>query len=894
MNRRLIGESLPLKLISDESTKEKNIHSNHISALHLWFARRPLTASRATAYAALIDPAKVDRRVARQTLDELSYYKNTDNLNLIEKSRRHVLKSNDGVPPKVLDPFGGGGSIPLECVRLGCETYSNDYNPVAHIIQKCTLEYPLKYGKVNPGTHEKDSRLVRDITRWSEWIEAETRKELDTFFPSEKGHAPYSYIWAKTIPCQNPKCGAMIPILTTMELNRRTGISMCPIVNGNHVSFIIVGGQYGTAPATHDPKEGTIKRSYVTCPCCKSTIKPAEANKLLNKDPDGEQLIVVIEKARRGGKVYRPATKKDIDAYDSCKKKLTELRQKFIERYEIDPIPTESIGTPNGNEYESGSVYWVFNGMHGTGYTRYEHMCNYRQKLVLVTMLYKIREACNIIQTETDENYAKCMACYLGLLVGKLTAVGLSRQSMWKSGDGRVVSGLSGSAIKKVVWYGEISPFDDKMGILRKTKSICEGVMQSIRTSGEPANVTIGTATRLNYPDEYFDAVFTDPPYYDFVAYSDFSDFFYVWLKRSIGHLFPELFTTALTAKRQELVANEDLIRSHKRDSESKKKLNLKTKEYYENGMSDAISEMYRVLKHDGILTLVYTHSSLDGWETLIKAMRKSGFVIIAAWPLSTETEVRISAQNKASVQSSIYMVARKWEREPVGFYTNVKKDMFKHLASKLGEFGAELSRVDYFIAAIGFALEWFTKYNKVVEDSGKEVTICTMLKDIRQFTIEHKMQELLGTGITGSGLTKLYVLYRWTYGGGVAPYDAARKLFQGCGINMEAHYKGLAQKQGDKVRILDPFGRGSAEDVPEDDLVNILHKAILLREANRTDECNEMLKRHGYDKNEAFYRVAAAIVKVHERDTMETKRLREFVDGADMKTLETLDQHLM
>ena len=171
MNRRLIGEYLPLSLISTESTIEKNIHQNHISALHLWFARRPLTASRATAYAALIDPTKVDRRQANKTLEELSYYKNGENKYIIEKARRHILKSNYMIPPKVLDPFGGGGTIPLECMRLGCEAYSNDYNPVACMIQKCTLEYPLKYGRISRGTNAKDSKLIRDIKKWSKWIE---------------------------------------------------------------------------------------------------------------------------------------------------------------------------------------------------------------------------------------------------------------------------------------------------------------------------------------------------------------------------------------------------------------------------------------------------------------------------------------------------------------------------------------------------------------------------------------------------------------------------------------------------------------------------------------------------------------------------------------------------
>ena len=323
-----------------------------------------------------------------------------------------------------------------------------------------------------------------------------------------------------------------------------------------------------------------------------------------------------------------------------------------------------------------------------------------------------------------------------------------------------------------------------------------------------------------------------------------------------------------------------------------KKDLTTKSKKYYEDNMAIAISEMYRVLKPSGVLTLVYTHPTLDGWETLIKAIRKSGFIVTAAWPLSTETQSRKTAQGTASVQSSIYMVGRKWERENIGLYTNVKEDMFDNLKIKLQEFGGTLNKTDYFIAAIGFALEWFTKYEKVLEDSGKEVTICRMLEDIRKFTIDYKMEELVGSKLAESGIARLYVMYRWQYGDKSAPYDDARKIFQGCGVNIGEHYGGIVQKRRNEIKILDPFERGDINSIPEDNLINILHKAILYRETDKKTECNIMLEKHGYIKSETFKNIILAIVRVQDIETKEVKRLKSMLESTDMH-VETLDSHM-
>ena len=220
-DKRFIEKSFPVKEVSAESAREKNIRHGHICTLHIWWARRPLASSRATAYAALTPaPKDIDEwDKKRQFIIELSKWENSLNPQLIQRARKEILEANGGVPPKVLDPFGGGGSIPLEALRLGCETYSNDLNPVAVLIQKCTLEYPQKYGKPTAvetegmfsGTAMRNP-LLEDVKKWGAWVLAEVKKELGQFYPEEEdGSIPVGWIWANTIPCQNPSCGTEIP-----------------------------------------------------------------------------------------------------------------------------------------------------------------------------------------------------------------------------------------------------------------------------------------------------------------------------------------------------------------------------------------------------------------------------------------------------------------------------------------------------------------------------------------------------------------------------------------------------------------------------------------------------------------------------------------------------------
>ena len=331
-NKRFIEYSFPVKEVSIEGAREKNIRHGHISTLHIWWARRPLATSRATNYAALIPaPENIEEYQKKKNfIHELSKWENSLDHNIIKQAREDILKANNGKPPKVLDPFGGGGSIPLEALRLGCEVYSNDYNPVAVLIQKCTLEYPQKYGhlkvKINSneqGTFfesaQEESKLIYDVKKWGNYVLEEAKKEIGKFYPNdEDGSIPVGYIWARTIPCQNPTCAAEIPLMRQFWLAKKKNkkVALYPYIEGNQVKFKIVGDGYEPMPADFNPSNGTVSKAIAVCPICGYTIDANTTRKLFQEGKSGERLVaVVLHKPGETGKKYRVATDEDIKIF---------------------------------------------------------------------------------------------------------------------------------------------------------------------------------------------------------------------------------------------------------------------------------------------------------------------------------------------------------------------------------------------------------------------------------------------------------------------------------------------------------------------------------------------------------------------------------------------------
>lgn len=917
MNKRYIEYDLPLKDISNYSAIEKNNRFGHPSTLHIWWARKPLSASRAIVFASLIDLP--DDPIEREQINDI-IQKNApwdavyerDNVNL--KKAQKMIRKQWGNPPKILDPFAGGGSIPLEALRLGCEVYSSDYNPVAVLIQKATLEWPQKYRILikNPsgknqstleGETEKVNLLHFLLEKWAEIVLEDVKEEIERFYPIESGgHIPVGYLWAKTIPCQNPNCCKEIPLIPhfwlakfkgekhsesvayQMEINEDSEKLAFSIKKGNEIDF--------------DPSEGNISFGNAKCPFCKQVTKAASIMKLALEGKMGEKLLVVISnKSDEKGKKYRIATEKDIETYEKAKEYLNEkiLNWKWLET----PLPEEKLITPGGNVVQDGTEPF-FVHMQPVNYkmTEFKDLFNDRQKLALITFVDKIKSNYEkIIKDSTrlagnlsnidGKELAKVIMGYLSIMVDRLVDYTTTLCVLNTTGGRGVVHTFGRTALPMIIWtYCETNVFNPEgaswLMAIERTLMVLDKL--SFQTDGS-ANIKQESATSINYPDNFFDAVITDPPYYDNIPYADLSDFFYVWLKRSIGDIFPVLFNTPLTPRLEECIQNDSLTRRTRKMSESLDHLGIRDKKYFESTLTKCFGELYRTLKTEGIAIIVYAHKTTTGWEAMLNSLINAGFVVTASWPIHTEMKERIRSQTSAALASSIYMVCRKMEREKIGFYNEIQPKIKKIVEERLHQFWNEgIAGGDFFISAIGPGMEVFSRYKRVETYSGKEVFPSELLNYIRSvvigFVVNRLLKDASSTRIDRE--SQFYLAYRWTYLNNKVEFDDARKLASAMGVNLEKLWgeKSFVKKTGKYIQVLGPKQRQEIRDTQN--MVDAMHKAALLWEKGQTEELKEFLTKTGYGQSGAFWQFCQAVAESLLQGNKEKQLLEGFLVGKE------------
>ncbi|MDG6999846.1 MAG: DUF1156 domain-containing protein [Nitrososphaerota archaeon] len=875
-DRRLIEETFPVREVSVESVKEKNIRHGHISTLHIWWARRPLAASRATIYAALTPPLsnKEEWKKKREFIAALSKWENSSNMDLIEKARKEILDASGGKPPRVLDPFAGGGSIPLEALRLGCETYASDYNPVATLILKCTLEYPQKYGH----------KLIDDVKKWGKWVSEEAEKELGRFYPVCKdGSIPVGYIWARTIPCQNPSCNAELPLMRQFWLAKKgkdREISLFPFVSKKTVQFKIVGKGYEKKPVDFDPSKGTVHKAIANCLVCGSTVDGKTTSRLFREGKASQRMIAVVTyNHRKNGKSYRIADASDVEAFNDAEKFLETKRKALYDEWGIDPVPDEP--TPEGKGRGAERAFSIRNYNMNT----WGDLFNSRQKLALITFVEKVREAHEKMSKEGyDGEYAMAVTNYLALTFDRM-AMSYNVLTQWQAGYEKMGNAFSRQALPMVWDYAE--PNASGEGV-RSWNSLFQDTLRVIHhcllASMHSIRLSQNSATLLEFPDNHFDAVFTDPPYYDNVPYSYLSDFFYVWLKRSIGSTQPDIFCTPLTPKSQEIVAYANITGGL--DS---------AKRRFEDKLREAFAEINRVVKTNGIVIIVYAHKSTSGWETLINSLIDSHLIVTGAWPIHTERKTRIRGQESAALASSIYMIARKTNREPIGFFNIVKQELSEHLVRKLDQIWNEgISGADFFISAIGSSIEVFGKYEKVIDDEGETVRSDRLLEIIRRIVTDYAIRQVLHNGFATEiqPLTRFYVLWRWAYGDAVVEFDEARKLGQSVGIEVSNEWnKGFIIKEKEFIKVAGPDERKLEDMEHSTEMIDVLHKVLVMWKKGKTEEMTKILSESGYGKTDVFYRVAQAISESLPIGNSEKKLLEGFLAGKERILKETVNQ---
>lgn len=917
-DKRLIEDYLPIEAISVEAAREKSVRKGHPSTLHLWWARRPLVAARAAVYAALVpasqfvpnggtdtqkkslgraNAAKFVKRLCQYPSDAKPEQK-ADIERATKEAERHILEAHaarltqetgkkvtlDDIVagrsprPRVLDMFAGGGSIPLEALRLGCQAYALDLNPVAHFIQLCTLVYPQKFGRPDPNvpgmTGPKNNAgeatwggLAAEVRYWGDWVLRQAksrvgdlyplipdpahksqRQELQTDFLTThatdeipRGYLmPVAYLWTRTVTCKKPDCKATVPLVRQTWLCKRQGnfvaakIMLSPEMK--RVRFKIVTTK-SISGLDFDPSEHS-KGGNATCPFC-GTVN--DVNYVKDQGWSGKlghQMIAAACVARDN-----PRSKTYVSADDvpHLIPQEPDLRQRIAQLTESHGItvPDEPIaGLPPSSRDNSLGITVRPYGIRTLG-----DLFHPRQLACLLGFASLIKDAekeMKLYPPDQIEAVVALLACFHDRL-----ADFSSTGCVWNCLEGERTAHTFGRHAISMTWdYSETNPFNPVNAGWPVALERIIPAIESIDFSN-PAVVVRGSATKLPWADSSVDAVITDPPYYDNVPYSDIADFFYVWLKRTVGHRYTTHFASQLTPKKSEAIADAG---RHAGSWD-------KAKVAYEEMMLSTFRETHRVLKETGTLAIVYAHKTTLGWATLVDALRRAGFMVSEAWPLDTEKPGRLRAQDSAALASSIFLVARKRLDKEAGQYENQVRpeleEIVRERVATLWDMG--ISGADLLISCVGAGLRAFTRFGRVEYANGEEVPAERFLTEVETVVLETILARLskeVGgkagqTSLAGlDPATRFYILWRYTYRTG--DLDAGEAIIFANGTHVELDGpQGLTQgaraalkKNKNKYRLFDFTDRGDDDHLglPDDEgnappLIDTLHRLLWLLE---------------------------------------------------------------
>jgi putative DNA methylase len=652
-DRRIIEDVIPVEAISEVAQREKIGHAaTHPRKLHLWWARRPLAAARAAVYATLVlaDDTPPEARSA-EYFRELCRWGASENA--IADARKRVLAANGGAPPRVLDMFAGGGAIPLEAARLGCEATAVELNPVAHLIEKCMLEYPQRFGP----------SLADDIRTWGErWVARAWERvghlyppvrkqgENGALFGSDEGSRaaaraagrPIAYLSTRTVPCPNPAYGPHHVALvrqTWLAKKKNHSVALRPVVDRNalSVSWEVVRATDSDGLG-FDPA-GFSSRGRSTCLVCGAVV---DGNHIKAEGRAGRMgiapLAAVMVKEGGRGRDYLAVGEFPLPNVAACEDVLKGLDVAPPEEMIVDTY-RQAILTP---------LY---------GLTRFRDLFTPRQLATLCAFAQGAGEIHHeMVNDGMETGRAEAVSAYLGLALDRVVDRS-STLCRWETSNQTLMNTYARQALPMVWDFAEANPFGSAAGQASEYVNNAAQIAMDLAHVGSQTEIHRASATQLPALSGSFDAVITDPPYYDNISYADLSDFFYVWLKRSIGFLFPEHLGGALTPKRREAV-----MASHRHGGDR-----TAAREFYEHEMASAFAEAHRVLKPGAPLVCVYAHKTTLGWSSLVEALRRARFAITEAWPLDTEMPERSRGQNSSTLASSIFLVARRRDGDEVG-----------------------------------------------------------------------------------------------------------------------------------------------------------------------------------------------------------------------------------
>jgi adenine-specific DNA methylase len=758
--KRLAEVDFPIAVVSKHSAREKSIRHGHPSTLHLWWARRPLAACRAMLLALLLpDPCDEHcphdfKEKARQLLaktegnigpnDEdlrkallhfIGDFSNWDLSNhpvYIEVGRGFVKAAHPEETPLVVDPFAGGGSIPLEALRLGCDAFASDLNPVACLILKVMLEDIPRHGP----------QLAGELRKVGAEIKQKAEAELRDYYPEDPdGAKPIAYLWARTVRCESPNCGAEIPLMRSFWLckkaNRKRGLRFTSIKKSEPPGwghFPWGHGEWGTGcflepqfeifepKSEMDIAPGTVSQAKATCLHCGAVLPPERVRAQLAAQHGGADaavndkgvhgggarlMAVVTLREGEPGRHYRLPTKSDYQAVFRAQKRLKEILDEWkalpADKRGLCPVPDEPIHdirpSPNARGLSAVTRY---------GIREFKSLYLCRQLVSLLSFGNRVRETEN-------ESLKKLISVTLSRVADYCSA-----QSRWDSTQQRNVNSFGRQALPMLWDFAEMVPFRHTVG---SWDSMLESVVRYIERSKNilpRATAETADASEHPLPNESAPIWFTDPPYYDSIPYADLSDFFYVWLKRLLPGeaVLRNQFErdNTLTPKIRECVWN----RAYRVDGREK------DPEFFEVCVGQAFGEGRRVVQKSGVGCVVFAHKTTEGWEALLTGLITARWVVVGSWPIATEQAQRLVARDSAALATSVHLVCRpRADDAPVGDWGEVLRE----LPGRVGDWmerlqGEGVRGADLVFACIGPALEIYSKYSKVEDAAGREIPL--------------------------------------------------------------------------------------------------------------------------------------------------------------------------
>lgn len=932
MTRRLIEDWLPIAALGEESVRERRSMTALPPTyyLHVWWARRPLVASRAAILASLL-PADADRErfthmlgihgdpvASRRRIDAArrkgerfegeaySYARAFSYVpNRADRTWAKAEQSRLGLSDiAVLDPTAGGGSIPFESARLGLETFGNDLNPVASVIERATVQLPLEFGVVLKSEYERIA--ARFVARREE--------RLAPFFPEEPeaNCIPTNFLWSRTIRC--PHCEGMVPLSPNWRLGPDgTGVRLLPQRGSGpgdgtrHMRFEIVR-------RVSEQSSGTVSGGDATCPFddCRRLISGDHIKAEAQAGRMGEQLYAVVFKRRIETRTKAGKRGKDKWEYgyrtprpqdDVSEQVAAALAEKMPEWEALDMVPTEEIG--DLSNYDRGHRMY--------GMYRWTDFFSPRQLLEHAVSVEVFRATLDEELGSGRSSEATAAAfIYLSFALDKLRDYN-SRQTRWHVQREVMVNTFDSHNFSMRWSYAEMVLLVEGTGFdwaIEQTGK-CIGELTELMRPGSAAassqvgldfdgtsstdapprvTLTCKSGDSLDHiGDASIDAVVMDPPYYDNVMYAELSDFFYVWLKRTAGYVYPELFRRQLTDKENEAVANAAKFK----DQKGAKALAGRD---YQQRMAAIFTEMRRVLKPDGIMTLMFTHKATGAWDALTTGLIEAGFAITASWPINTEAEGSLHIKDKSAANSTIFLVCRPRtdHGSEVRYWEDTEPTVRQAVRQRIAQFQqGGIRGVDLYLSCFGPALEAFSQAWPLKRGSPRQdveqtrrrkrqsemfeeeydpyaVTPEDALEVARREVKEWRLHQLthVQRNVELDNLTSWFVLAWDAFEAPVFPYDEANRLAKVCGVDLERDVVGkLAEKKTSDLVLWDSVTRAAKGSLglPDgrDSMMDAIHHLARATRSASLESANELLAKHHLANEPGFLVALEAVLEV-------------------------------